>query len=232
MDPSFEAGLREGEVTFSERDADLLEAIEEHGSVNRAADALGRSYSRSQRRLDALEAAFGDLVERTRGGAGGGGTRVTAAGHSLLDRFQRLETGFAAVAEVTETVIEGTVIDRDGEIATVQTAAGPIRALVPPRAEEVEVGIRADAVTLQAPEDAPPADATSARNRFDGTVVSVTSGENVGQVAIDVGAETPLTVLVTATSRERLDLEPDRSVVATFKATAARCTTGKRGPNE
>lgn len=222
MDPSFEAQLQAEDVVFARRDAELLEAIDEAGSLNKAAAALGRSYSRCQKRVDALEDAFGPLVERTRGGAGGGGSRLTDEARTLLARFERLETGFAAVAEVAETVIEGVVTDREGEIAAVETAAGRVRALVPPGAEEVAIGIRADAVTLHSPDEAPPADGTSARNRFEGTVVSVKTGENVGQVAIDVGAETPLTVLVTATSRERLGLEPGRAVVATVKATAAR----------
>ena len=232
MDPSFEAQLQEGDVVFTERDASLLEAIHEQGSLNKAATALGRSYSRCQKRIDTLEEAFGTLVERTRGGTGGGGSRVTEAGQELLARFERLQTGFAAAAEVTETVFSGTVTDRSGEIAEVETAAGAIRALVPLGSEQVQVGIRADAVTLHAPEEAPAADGTSARNRFEGVVESVRDGENVGQVAIDVGAERLLSVLVTATSRERLDLDPGRRVVATFKATGARCTDWKRRAEE
>lgn len=223
MDPSFEAKLREGDVVFRQRDATLLEAIDEYGSLNKASTALGRSYSRCQQRIDTL-AAFGTLVERTRGGPGGGGSRVTDAGEALLARFDRLQTGFGAVAEVTETVLSGTVTDRNGEIAEVETAAGPIMAIVPPTSEEVAVGIRADAVTVHAPEEAPPADGTSARNRFEGVVESETSGKNVGQIAINIGAEAPLSALVTATSRERLGLGPGRQVVATFKATAARAT--------
>ena len=224
MDPGFEAQLQANGVSFGERDASLLEAIREEGSLNLAAQSLGRSYSRSQNRLDELEDAFGTLVERTRGGAGGGGSQVTEEGEALLARFERLETGYAAVAEVTETVIEGRVIDRDGEIAEIETEIGPVRALVPPGTERVHVGIRADAVTLHVPSEAPAAGGTSARNRFEGTVESVTVGENVGQVGVDIGAEEPLQALVTARSRERLDLEPGRVVVATFKATAARCT--------
>lgn len=224
MDPSFAAQLREDGVVFTERDVTLLEAIEAEGSLNKAASALGRSYSRCQKRIDELESAFGPLVERTRGGPGGGGSRVTEAGRELLGRFERLETGYAAVGEVDETILEGTVTARNGEIAEIETAAGPMRALVPPATEDVLIGIRADAVTLHAPDDAPPAGGTSARNRFSGVVESVTAGENVGQVGVDIGAEAPLQALVTARSRDRLALEPGKGVVATFKATATRCT--------
>ncbi|MFW5965452.1 MAG: TOBE domain-containing protein [Halodesulfurarchaeum sp.] len=228
MDPSFEAQLRAGEVVFSERDAELLEAIEETGSLNQAAASLGRSYARCQKRVDALETAFGSLVERTRGGAGGGGSSVTSDGRELLARFERLQAGYAAVASVEETGIDGTVVGRDGELADIDTAAGTMRALAPPGVDRVVVGVRADAVTLQAPTETPPAEATSARNRFEGTVTAVTEGEAVGHVEVDIGAEELLSVLVTATSRKRLGLEPGREVVASFKATAARCTDRER----
>lgn len=223
MDPSFEAQLREADVTFTAADAALLEAIDETGSLNQAAGRLGRSYSRVQKRLGRLEEVFGQLVERKRGGHGGGGSRVTEEGHELLARFERLETGFASVAEVTETVLAGRVIDRDGELGCIDTRAGTVRAIVPPHAEAVQVTIRADAVTLHAPADAPPAGGTSARNRFDGRVETVTAGETIVVVAVDVGAETPLKALITEDSRNRLDLEPGTPIVVTFKATATRC---------
>lgn len=224
MDAGFEAQLTAGDVTFTAADASLLETIEEVGSLSGAAAELGRSYSRAQKRLTLLEDAFGPLVERTRGGEGGGGSRVTEQGEQLLARFQRLERGFAAVAEVAETVLEGDVRERHGELGLVETSAGTIKGVVPPDAEHVQVSIRADAVTLHADGVAPPTDGTSARNQFDGEVVSVTPGEAVARVAVDVGASTPLLALVTADSKERLDLRPGRAVVATFKATATRCT--------
>lgn len=224
MDPGFEAELREEEVTFTAADASLLEAIAATGSLNRAAAELGRSYSRAQKRLGTLEEAFGTLVERTRGGTGGGGSQVTTAGRELLARFERLEQGYESVASVAETVLAGTVEERDGELGVVATEAGPISAIVPPGADNVQVSIRADAVTLHAALEAPPSGGTSARNQFDGEVVSVTPGEAVARVAVDVGASTPLLALVTADSKERLDLRPGRAVVATFKATATRCT--------
>ncbi|MFB6070129.1 MAG: TOBE domain-containing protein [Halanaeroarchaeum sp.] len=224
MDAAFEAQLRAGEVTFEAADAELLEAIDEEASLNAAADSLGRSYSRAQKRLNALEDAFGPLVERHRGGRGGGGTTLTEQGHALLAAFERLATGYASVAETEETVLRGTVASRDGELAVVETDAGPLRAIAPRGASEVQVSIRSDAVTLNEPADAPPAGGTSARNRFDGTVAAVEEGEAICRVAVDVGAADPLLTLVTRESLERLDLAPGRDVVVTFKATATRCT--------
>ena len=223
MDPAFEAQLREGGLTFTPADAALLRAIDEEGSLNAAASSLGRSYSRAQKRLTALEEGFGTLVARTRGGSGGGGSRLTEAGRDLLSRFERLETGYSSIAEVAETVLEGEVVERDGELALVETGAGRILALVPPEVESVQVSIRADAVTLHAPADAPPAGGTSARNRFEGTVTSIDRGESIAQVAVEVGAESPLLAILTHDSLERLELEPGSEIVASFKAAATRC---------
>ena len=224
MDAGFDATLRADGVAFGQRDAELLRTVDDAGSLNAAASALGRSYSRAHDRLTDLEDAFGPLVERQRGGSGGGGSVLTDRAHDLLAAFDRLRVGYTAIAETTETVLDGDVLEREGELGIVETPAGEVRALVPPDADAVEVVLRADAVTLHEPADAPAGGATSARNRFSGTVVDVERGESVCRVSVDVGAEAPLSALVTEESRERLALEPGREVVASFKATATRTT--------
>ena len=224
MDAGFDASLRADGVAFGERDAELLRAVDDAGSLNAAASTLGRSYSRAHDRLTDLEDAFGSLVERQRGGSGGGGSTLTDRARELLAAFDRLRAGYSAIAETTETVFAGTVVDRDGELGTVDTDAGTVRALVPADADSVEVVLRADAVTLHDPADAPAGGATSARNRFSGEVVAVDRGESVGRVSVEVGADAPLVALVTVESLERLGLEPGREVVASFKATATRAT--------
>ncbi|WP_435333984.1 TOBE domain-containing protein [Haloarchaeobius sp. TZWWS8] len=220
----FEAGLRAGDVTFDTADAELLRAIDETGSLNRAADRLGRSYARALDRLQSLEDGFGSLVERRRGGAGGGGSELTSLARDLLGRFDRLRTAFAGVATVEETVLDGRVVSRDGELGTVETSVGAVRALVPsdPSVTDVQVSIRADSITLHAPDDAPDAGGTSARNRFTGTVLAVEAGESVATASVDVGGETALSALVTTDSVARMGLEDGRPVVATTKATTTR----------
>lgn len=228
VDAGFDARLRSGDVAFTDRDATLLRAIDETGSLNGAADALDRSYSRAHGRLTELEAAFGALVDRRRGGSSGGGSTLTDGARELLAEFDRLRAGYTSIAETAEAVIEGTVEARTGELGTVRTAGGPVRAIVPPTGDEVEVSVRADAVTLHAPGESPAEAATSARNRFEGRVAAVERGEAVSLVTLDVGAAAPLYALVTERSRRRLDLAAGSAVVATFKATATRATPRAR----
>jgi len=223
-DAGFDASLRADDVAFGARDAALLRAIDTTGSLNAASDRLGRSYSRAHERLDDLEDAFGPLVERTRGGPSGGGTTLTEGGRALIARFERLRAGYAAIAETTATVLDGTVTDRTGELGVVDTEAGAIRALVPPNTDRVEVSVRADAVTLHDPGASPAADATSARNRFEGVVTAVESGATVVHVVVDIGAETSLDALLTTDSVERLGVTEGAAIVASFKATATRAT--------
>lgn len=251
MDAGVEAQLRAGEVTFGVADAELLRAIAEHGSVLGASKALGRSRARALRRLEDLEGAFGSLVERRRGGAGGGGSRLTAEARTLLARFDRLCATLSGAAGVAEAVLRGEVVEREGELGLVETDAGTVQALLvdettedeetkgdegtaegsPSRLEtgaRVQVSIRADTVTLHDPADAPTAGATSARNRFSGSVTRVDAGASIAHVAVDVGAADPLLALVTYESLDRLGLEPGVDVVASFKATATRGTAAER----
>jgi molybdate transport system regulatory protein len=209
-------------VTFGERDAALLRAVDRSGSLHAATSMLERSYSRAHARLANLEEAFGTLVSSHRGGAGGGGTELTDRGRSLLLQFDRFNAALNGVAGTDETAFAGEVTDRRGELATVETAAGPLRAVVPTDVTSVSVAIRADAVTLQEPADVPDPEATSARNRLTGTVTTVTWGPGTVSVGVDVGAGHTLMATVTTDSARRLDLEPDRELVAAFKATATR----------
>jgi molybdate transport system regulatory protein len=222
LSTEFDARIGSGDVTLAERDVDLLRAIDDHGSINAAATALGRSYSRAQQRIVELEDAFGDLVTRTRGGAGGGGSCLTDRARELLSRYDRLRAEFGGVTETAETVLEGRVVDRDGELATVETPAGTVRALVSGDAEAVRLTLRADAVTLQSPSQSPDPDRTSARNRLRGTVLAVDGGESVALVTVDVGGALSLSALVTTDSVETLRLHRGTPVVVSFKATATR----------
>lgn len=228
MERGFEARLQSGDVSFEPSDAALLSAVEEHRSLNAAADHLGRSFSRAHGRIKTLEEAFGELVERKRGGKGGGGSELTGNARELLARFDRLQTAFAGTAGVEKTVLSGTVIDRSGELATVETDAGTVRAVFPgaPETQQtaVDLSLRADSVTLYTPGGDPSTAKMSARNRFRGTVVEIDRGESIAVIAVDIGAGKPLLALVTTETLEAFETEPGDELIASFKATATRAT--------
>lgn len=70
----------------------LLRAVHETGSITRAAAAVGLSYKGAWTTIDAMNQRAGEaLVQRASGGAGGGGTRLTAHGLRLLERYGQLD---------------------------------------------------------------------------------------------------------------------------------------------
>ncbi|ELY89720.1 TOBE domain-containing protein [Natrinema altunense] len=250
MEKEFDPYLRIDDVSVDRSDIAMLRAIDDRGSLSGAAAALERSYPRLQQRVVELEAAAGPLVERTRGGADGGGSSLTETARDLLARFDRLVAAYEGVARVDETVLTGPVVDRDGELATVETGAGDVLAVVPTDAATASVTIRSDAVSLHAPTDVPRAEGTSVRNRFSGTVSWLETGDAVARVGVELAdgdsgddgvgrddedrsgvgnvghgdgdAGSDLVALVTRRSVAALGLEPGRSIVASVKATAAR----------
>lgn len=223
-EPSFEAGLYTDGVTFERSDAALLRSIDRTGSISGAAEQLDRSYPRTHQRLGDIESAFGPLVEARRGGPDGGGTELTDRARTLLARFERLRSEFVGIATVAETIYEGSIVGRDGEIATVRTPAGKIHALASREAGTVQVTVRADTVTLHDPAAVPESDDTSARNRFRGRILELETRESTHEVAVDCSPAKPLYALITDSSAKQLGLEIGREVVATFKTTATRAT--------
>lgn len=220
---SFDPHLVTGDTTITGRDVEMLRAIRRFGSMHQAAEELGRSYPHLQRRVVELEAAVGPLTERVRGGDGGGGTQLTAEALTLIRQFERLRVELSGVATVSESIVPGTVTDRDGELATVRTAAGDITARVPSATESVEIAVRADAVVLMNP-GSPTQVHTSLRNQLAGTVTRIDLDDAVASVVVTVADEVTIESVVTRTSVDRLGLDVGSEVVAAFKTTAARAT--------
>ena len=72
---------------------DLLEAIEETGSISAGARQLGLSYRRAWDLVDTMNHCFKQpLVERVKGGKGGGGAKLTAEGRRNLKLYREMET--------------------------------------------------------------------------------------------------------------------------------------------
>lgn len=78
--------------------AELLERIDRCGSIAAAGREMGMSYKRAWELVGTLNAMFrAPLVESTRGGPGGGGAVLTAAGHEVLELYRAFEQEAAEV---------------------------------------------------------------------------------------------------------------------------------------
>ena len=88
----------DGNVVLSEWRVDLLEAIDTHGSLSRAAEALDIPYRTAWERVKATEGEVGfRLLDSESGGLDGGGSRLTPQARDLCRRFRRVSNGIQEV---------------------------------------------------------------------------------------------------------------------------------------
>ncbi len=84
----------DGEPVFGRGRRFLLEAIDAHGSINRAAQEVGISFRKAWGYIQAMEERLGvQLIERQKGGKNGGGALLTEEARTLLKKYESLEQG-------------------------------------------------------------------------------------------------------------------------------------------
>jgi 8-oxo-dGTP diphosphatase len=82
----------DGRPILGEGRAELLELVDELGSLSEAARQMGMSYRYAWGVVRKMTDAAGEpVVESTRGGSEGGRTVLTPAGRELMDAFRRVE---------------------------------------------------------------------------------------------------------------------------------------------
>ncbi len=98
-----------GEPVFGRGRRFLLEAIDTHGSINRAAQEVDISFRKAWSHIKAMEERLGvKLVERQAGGKNGGGATLTADAREFLKKYEVLEKGIQEfVDERFKTIFKG-----------------------------------------------------------------------------------------------------------------------------
>ena len=88
------------DVNFGDGRCLLLEAIKDNLSLKKAAEKLNMSYRKAWGDLKKTEDLLGiKLIEKQRGGATGGETRLTEYGELWLSSFQKLRSDVDAELE-------------------------------------------------------------------------------------------------------------------------------------
>src|SRR5437762_14222961 len=88
------------DLKFGDGRARLLEAIEQRGSLKKAAEAFEMSYRNAWGYLRELEHAAGfKFVERAPGGGPESGMRLTDAGKRFLGRYRKFREGLDTAAK-------------------------------------------------------------------------------------------------------------------------------------
>lgn len=90
----------DGELVLSDWRVDLLQAVDELGSLTAAAERFDVAYRVAWGKIKEIEKRLGyPLLEGHSGGTGGGGTRLTPAAHDLLVRYNQFRTGLGELIE-------------------------------------------------------------------------------------------------------------------------------------
>jgi len=90
----------DGEPVFGRGRRFLLEAIDSHGSINRAAQEVDISFRKAWGYIKAMEERLGvQLVERQTGGKNGGGALLTDEARDMLKKYEALEKGIQELVD-------------------------------------------------------------------------------------------------------------------------------------
>ena len=195
---------------------DILRRIGETGSISSAARAAGVSYKAAWQAIDTLANLAGTpLVDTAVGGSGGGGARLTEAGHRLIGVAERLAAARAAVlaelAELPSSAGNGNIRrdhdhdrdhDRDRDQDRTGSRGGRDSLSTTPAAVAV-LGLR-----------------TSLRNQLPCEVVTVRSVGALVRVTMRLADGSTLASRITRESAELLELRARLPVLALCKATA------------
>jgi len=122
-----------GKPFLLEKRIELLHAIEEHGSISKAAKAVPMSYKSAWEAVDTMNSLSPEpIVSRETGGKDGGGTTITAYGLQLLENYAVLKeehTRFLArLSELTD--IQSGSFKTIGRLAMQISARNQIQATV------------------------------------------------------------------------------------------------------
>jgi molybdate transport system regulatory protein len=97
-----------GKLVFGSGKSELLKAIEETGSIKGAAEEMGISFRRAWSYVTAIERRLGlRLIERTKGGKSGGGSKLTSRGKELIRKYDKMEKEISRFADGTFKEIFG-----------------------------------------------------------------------------------------------------------------------------
>jgi len=81
-----------GEHSLGPGKVELLEAVQEHGSISAAARSMAMAYRHAWDLIDDLNQYFGaPVVDTATGGRTGGGARLTPLGLEVVRRFRAME---------------------------------------------------------------------------------------------------------------------------------------------
>lgn len=88
------------ELLFGKGKTEILEIIEEEGSIAKAAEKMGLNYKKAWTHIKILQKNIADeLVVSNKGRGRSGGTTLTPKARELIENYKRLEKDIEAYAD-------------------------------------------------------------------------------------------------------------------------------------
>jgi molybdate transport system regulatory protein len=96
---------------------ELLEKIDEYGSISKASKAMKMSYKAAWDMVDAMNnLSDKPLVQKVTGGKNGGGTQLTDAGLALINTFKKFKKFYSALL----LEVDSTELDCDNHLSLIR----------------------------------------------------------------------------------------------------------------
>lgn len=169
----------------------LLEAIEQYGSLNRAAKEVPLSYKAAWDALDAMNnLAEAPLVISNTGGQHGGGTQLTDYGRRMVMLYRAMENVYQDALDHLSPGV----------------AKNPARGAPTQDAQSLRTLIKRMSIK------------TSARNQFVGKVASIDDTGSMANVRLQLDGQDEILAAITRESAETMNLKTGTEVFALIKA--------------
>ena len=132
LSPMAKLWLKKGKISvIGSGRAQLLRAIEEHGSITKAAFAMNMSYRHAWGIIKHIRDSIGtEIVRTTRGGPEGGGARLTKVGRQLLNQFeenQREINNFLKYGPKPSLAVDGVIFEEDENLILIRRKNPPFQ---------------------------------------------------------------------------------------------------------
>lgn len=206
-------------ILLNKKKFKLLENIDECGSIMKASKKENIPYRSALKYIEELEnESSKSIVSTQRGGKGGGGeSKLTDSGKSILKEYRKVESILKMHDDVNE--IESNIVDIDQKNKIANIKLNNENVVLPLRGN-FDVGDRV--LVLISPEDIfvmlEPQE-SSVRNIFPGKIIGMELKNHLVRLNVDTGDIT-LFVDVTEYSREKLNLNLGKEIYIGFKAAA------------
>lgn len=89
----------EGELLFGKGKTEILELIEQEGSISKASEKIGMNYKKAWTHIKILQKNINDtMVQTKQGGGEDAGTTLTPVAREYMDNYRRLQADIEAYA--------------------------------------------------------------------------------------------------------------------------------------